>query len=91
MLKSLHSNLEKYTLAKEINKLKHKTMKTKTQKVQHISRAIQFKKSPNQGKYFMNPKLLDFLIDKFTKETKCKFVDFDLVNDKKIVLMGVIK
>jgi hypothetical protein len=90
LLKSLHSLKNGYIFV-PTNKLKHKTMTTKTQKVQHISRTIQFKKSPNKGKYFMEPKLLDYLIDKFTKETKCKFVDFDLVNDKKIVLMGVIK
>jgi len=69
--------------------LKHNTM-TK-QKVTHISRTIKFKKSPNKGNYFMDYKVLDLLIDKFIKETKCKFIDFDLVNDKKIVLMGVIK
>ena len=66
-------------------------MKTKTKQEKQISRTITFKKSPRKGKYFMEPKLLDFLIDKFTKETKCKFIDFYLVGEKKVELLGVIK
>tara|TARA_R110002012_G_scaffold13648_3_gene57962 strand:- start:870 stop:1046 length:177 start_codon:yes stop_codon:yes gene_type:complete len=55
-----------------------------------INRTIKFGKSPRKGKYFMEPKLLDYLIEKFTKETKCKFLDFYIINNNKIVLSGII-
>ena len=59
-------------------------MKTKKQKVNYISRTITFTKKPHY-------KLIDNLIDKFIKETKCKFIDWYIIDLNKIILSGIIK
>jgi len=59
-------------------------MKTK---VTHITREIIFK-SANKKR---QAKVLDFCIDKFVKETNCKFVDFYLVGLNKVQLHGIKK
>lgn len=56
-------------------------------KVTHITRNITFKSSNKKRQ----AKVLDFVIDKFVKETKCKFVDFYLIGINKVQLHGIKK
>ena len=66
-----------------INQYKNK-MKTK---VTHITRNVTFKSSNKKRQ----AKVLDFVIEKFTKETNCKFVDFYLIGINKVQLHGIRK
>ena len=59
----------------------------KNKKTTHITRNITFKSSNKKRQ----AKILDFLIDKFTKETNCKFVDFYLIGINKVQLHGIKK
>jgi len=64
--------------------IKTKTMKNK---VTHITRNITFKSNNKKRQ----AKVLDFVIDKFIKETNCKFVDFYLIGINKVKLHGIKK
>ena len=59
----------------------------KKKKTTHITRNITFKSSNKKRQ----AKVLDFVIDKFIKETKCKFVDFYLIGKNKVQLHGIKK
>lgn len=56
-------------------------------KVTHVTRNVTFKSSNKKRQ----AKILDFVIDKFTKETNCKFVDFYLIGINKVQLHGIKK
>jgi len=59
----------------------------KNKKVTHITRNVTFKSSNLKRQ----AKVLDFIIDKFKKETNCKFVDFYLIGINKVQLHGIRK
>ena len=54
-------------------------------KITHITRNIKFKTNNKKRQ----TKVLDFLIDKFIKETNCKFVDFYLIGVNEVKLYGI--
>lgn len=54
-------------------------------KITHITRNITFKTNNKKRQ----TKVLDFLINKFIKETNCKFVDFYLIGVNKVKLYGI--
>ena len=56
-------------------------------KVTHITRNVTFKSSNKKRQ----TKVLNFVIDKFVKETKCEFVDFYLIGINKVQLHGIKK
>jgi len=54
-------------------------------KVTHITRNVTFKSSNKKRQ----AKILDYIIDKFIKDTNCKFVDFYLIGINKVKLHGI--